>query len=561
MPAVLMAGACSSGGGGGAKEVATVDYVQGSAPLKVELGAEIDGVPYPEGYVGPKARESEPFGDESSDFTILTRSDTGLDLETNAHSLYLEEKTGVRITYQTVPQGEEGSPKVNAIISSGDLPDALMLGPEWMGGFSKAQLYAYGAQGLFQPLDELIDQYAPQLHELFDQNPDLRAAWTAPDGAMYAMPAVNQCYHCASSDSRTWVHAPSMEAAGWSEQPKTLEEFEQMLRDMKSANSDLLPLSGDKSVLPFGLIGATFMDLGINKLRRDGDRIVYTPVEDEFREVLTVIARLVKDGLLDPNAFSQDNDQFQRLTMHPDGSRVGVVQNGNQYGVADVDWSDPHGRFREFVPLAPFSGATGDPIIPWNESHGDATGLVITSACEDPATLIRWADFQLGLLPTLEFRLGLQGAQWDWAAQDELGIDGRPALYGKIDQGGESPENTTWPEFGPYNLGMDVRHGESVDEDSSVEPVLYEAGKLYEPYRSDLESLYIPPFFSAEQSAEVGELRANIDSVYAQGTAQMALGDLDPTVDEDWQTYVRSFQNASLERYLEVLTSAEKDRA
>ena len=59
----------------------------------------------------------------------------------------------------------------------------------------------------------------------------------------------------------------------------------------------------------------------------------------------------------------------------------------------------------------------------------------------------------------------------------------------------------------------------------------------------------------------MGELRANIDSVYAQGTAQMALGDLDPTVDEDWQTYVRSFQNASLERYLEVLTSAEKDRA
>src|SRR5699024_4684820 len=150
-------------------------------------------------------------------FNILARSETELDLETNVHSLFLEEKTGVKVSYSTVPQGTEGVPKVNAIIASGDLPDAFLLGPEWMGGFSKSELYVYGEQGLFQPHDQLIDENAPQLLEIFEQNPDMRAAWTAPNGAMHAIPQLNQCYHCASSEARTWVHRPLLEAVGYSE--------------------------------------------------------------------------------------------------------------------------------------------------------------------------------------------------------------------------------------------------------------------------------------------------------------------------------------------------------
>lgn len=550
--------ACSGGGEEGNGSATPVEYEQGSAALKVELGPEIEGVPYHDEYVGPRARESEPFGDGTTEFTVLTRSETNMDLETNAHSKYLEEQTGVKIAYQTVPQGEEGAPKVNAIISSGDLPDALMLGPEWMGGFTKAQLYVYGEQGLFQPLDQLIDENAPQLRELFEQNPDLRANWTAPNGAMYAMPAVNQCYHCASSWPRTWVHQPTMEQAGFTEQPKTLDEFEQMLTAMKELDPAIRPFSGEQTIPPFGLIGAAFLDLGVNWLRRDGDAVVYTPTDEKFREVLKVVHRFVANGLLDPNAFTQNLDQLKRLTMDPTGSKVGVVQTGSQGGFSDIEFNDPKARYLEFVPLAPFAGPSGDPIIPWNESHGDASGLVITNACEDPAMMVRWADFQLGLLPTLEMRLGRQGEQWDWAAPGDLGIDGRPALYAKLP--GETPDNVTWNEFGPYNLGMDVRHGESVDQASSIEPSLYAAGKLYEPYRNELSAVFASPFFDSAQSAEIGELRTNIDSAFAQATAQMALGELDPEEDADWESYLSMMNNAGVERYVEILTEADQNR-
>lgn len=103
LPAAMALANCSGGTGGGDGEAATVEYEQGSSALKVELGPELEGVPYPEGYVGPRARELEPFGDGSTAFTVLTRSEAGLKLATNEHSQYLEEKTGVRVEYSTVP--------------------------------------------------------------------------------------------------------------------------------------------------------------------------------------------------------------------------------------------------------------------------------------------------------------------------------------------------------------------------------------------------------------------------------------------------------------------------
>ncbi|GAA1488280.1 extracellular solute-binding protein [Brachybacterium sacelli] len=550
-----------SGDGTSSTAAPQVEYAQGSAALEVGLGAEIDGVPYPEGYVGPRARESEPFGDGSTSFAITTRSLAGFDPSTNWFSAFLERETGVKVSYSTVPRGDEGAPKVNAILAGGELPDALMLGPEWMGGFTKSELYVYGQQGLFLALDELFDRFAPQLQEVFSQNPEFRKAWTAPDGAMYAFPSVNQCYHCKSSPFRTWVHTPSREAAGFAEQPATLEEFEQMLRGMKEADPEIRPMSGGKDDLPLRLIGAAFLDLGVNQLRRDGDAIVFTPTDPAMRDVFRTAAHLVREGLLDRNAFTQTTDQLIRLGMHEAGSRFGVCQGVSQGSFVDVEYTDPEARYREFEPLQPFAGPGGDPVIAWDDQPGaGSVGLVIPADTADPETLVRWADFQLGLLSTLSMRLGPKGDFWTWAEAGDLGIDEGPALYKKVPQEKEA-QNIGWEEHGVFNLALDVRHGEAVDEMTSFEPMLYRAGKMYEKYAAAPEALFIAPFFDQDQAAQVGELRTNIDAAYVRGATSMCLGELDPESDADWESYLSSLSDAGVDQYLEVLTEADTNQA
>src|SRR5699024_10085962 len=84
--------ACSGdsvpGGGSGA----AAEYEQGSAALEVELGPEIEGVNYPEDYVGPKHRELEPFGDGETEFSMLGRSIPGLSYPENYYANLVEEK-------------------------------------------------------------------------------------------------------------------------------------------------------------------------------------------------------------------------------------------------------------------------------------------------------------------------------------------------------------------------------------------------------------------------------------------------------------------------------------
>lgn len=546
-------GAQTGGGGGGG---GTTSYQPGSAALKVQLGEELPGVIYPEGYQGPKARAFKPFSDGSTTYRIVGRQFPNFDLNTNAFSKHLEEATGMKVSYEAIPPGDDGAPKLNAMISSGDLPDAFMTGPLWMGGFTRSQLWAYGKQGLFQDLNQLVDEYMPETLELFKLFPEIRKTMTTPDGTMFALPAVNQCYHCKSSSSRTWIYTPIAEALGVKDSNgvSTIAEFEELLRNIKQQFPDVIPLSGYQDLPPTALVCAAFLNMGTNDLRRENGKPVYTPLDEKFREAMAFMNKLVKDGLTDEAAFSQTKDQLTRLGMDAAGSKVAITPGGSQGDFSTVDQSDPNSRHRQFIPLKPFTGPSGTATIGWSYDPGAVVGLIIPTGAQNPHELAQWADYQMGLVSTLNMRLGPNN-NWDWATQGQTGIDQRQAVYKVITP---AEDNGVWWEWCMYNLVMDVRHGEAVDDATSIEPELYRAGKLYEPFASKPEEYFLEPFFDETQAAQIGELKTNIDNALKQGRANLALGKLDPESDADWASYTSSLEAAGVAQYLEILEAADK---
>ena len=556
---VAAAAVAGCGGGGGAKPSnggATSSYTAGSASLKVQLGKEIEGVLYPEGYIGPKAREFTPFSDGSTTFRVVGRQFPDFDLATNAFSNHLEQATGMKVDYETIPPGDDGAPKLNAIITSGDLPDAFMTGPKWMGGFSRSQLWAYGRQGLFMDLNQLVDEYMPEMLELFKNYPKLREVMTTPDGTLFALPAVNQCYHCKSAPSRTWIHTPIAEEFGVAATNgvETIDDFEKLLRDIKAAHPDVTPLSGFQDQPPIALVCAAFCNMGFENLRRVDGKPFYTPLDEKFRDAMAFMNKLVKDGLTNEAAFTQTKDQLTRLGMDPEGSKVGLVAGQSQGDFTTVDLNDPNSRHRQFVPFKPFKGPDGKTIIGWSYDPGAVVGLIIPTGAQKPEEIAQWADYQLGLVSTLNMRLGPDN-NWAWATEGEKGIDERQAIY-KVTT--PAPKNGNWWEWCTYNLVLDVRHGEAVDDATSIEPELYRAGKMYEPFAMKEEEFFLEPFFDETQAAEIGELRTNIDNAYKQGMTNLALGNLDPEKDADWETYKSSLEAAGVPRYLEILEAADK---
>ena len=104
------------------------------------------------------------------------------DFNTNKATLYWEEMTGVHIDWIQVP-AQDKEQKLSLMLSSGsDLPDVIST------SLSFEQVILYGAQGLFIPLNDLIEEYGHGIHKVSKLEPNARNVITAPDGNIYALP-------------------------------------------------------------------------------------------------------------------------------------------------------------------------------------------------------------------------------------------------------------------------------------------------------------------------------------------------------------------------------------
>ena len=109
------------------------------------------------------------------------------DINTNDFTLYLEERTGIHINWEIVPDQST----VTLAFSSGDLPD-FTLGYV---GFDKIAEMRYAASKIIIPLDEYVDTVMPAYSKLLAKFPEVRKAISHPDGNMYHFPNMAQDNH------------------------------------------------------------------------------------------------------------------------------------------------------------------------------------------------------------------------------------------------------------------------------------------------------------------------------------------------------------------------------
>lgn len=95
-----------------------------------------------------------------------------------------EEMTNMNIEWDDVPQDGFAERK-NLEFSSGELPDVF-----YKSDISQLEAVEYGSSGILIPLEELLEEYAPNLTALYEEYPEIKASITAPDGHIYALPAL-----------------------------------------------------------------------------------------------------------------------------------------------------------------------------------------------------------------------------------------------------------------------------------------------------------------------------------------------------------------------------------
>jgi putative aldouronate transport system substrate-binding protein len=164
-----------------------------------------------------------PLSEEKVTLRILQVQNSAVEnYETNVFTQWLEEQTNVHIEWQTAPEAEKDA-ALTLRLSSGDYPDIIMdFNPD------PSVIELYGGQGMFLPLNDLIEQHGPMTMAHWETTPAARVASTAPDGNIYSLPSINDCYHCTMS-AKLWINNEWLETLGL-EMPQTTEEYAEVLR-------------------------------------------------------------------------------------------------------------------------------------------------------------------------------------------------------------------------------------------------------------------------------------------------------------------------------------------
>ena len=493
------------------------------------------------------------------------------DFSTNTFTNWYSERTGINLNFDIAPPNE-WQEVLNLTIASGDLPDIIV-------GFNvdPSTLALFGPQGLFLPLSDLIEEQGHFIHEVFEVSPQVRPLITSPDGEIYGLPQVNECYHCFYSQ-RAWINSDWLENVGM-DVPQTTEEFVDVLTAFKEQDAngngdpdDEIPLAAATTgwnptidgflMNPFVFSEFTGQTPGPNRYFEMNDGVISQNVTSEgYRDGLKYLNRLYSLGLFGEESFTQPMDQIKQQVEGGDAPTIGVVISGAHPNFANIGGD----RWKKYIAVPSLEGPTGlrqAPFNPWGVGSGQCT---INSQTEHPMAAFKWCDGLYDRETTLRSVFGIpqweaaegEEGQWQWAEEGEpsLGGDEFTSIWRRLSTFG-SLQNVHWAQRGPSYRPNHLRLGEVRRDDAAgLEVVLYEETKVnYEPYARAIEDLIPPLAFTTAQAAEVTDLRLGINDYVAQMTAEFVLGRQD--IDAGWDNFVATIESLGINRVAEIYQAA-----
>lgn len=488
-------------------------------------------------------------------------------LKDNEFTKLLEKKFEIDFDWQTTTyDGSVAGEKRQVSLASGDYPDAYFLVP-WVDAFSRSEILKYGQQGVLLPLEDLIDEYAPNLKERFEEKPEWEESVTAPDGHIYAITQWTECYHC-SYPAKLWMNTTWLDALGL-EQPTTTEELREVLRAFKNDDpngngaADEVALSGSAAepVINYFMNAFAYAPYGSPSspppMVLDGDKVAISATSDGWRAGLEYIASLADEGLIDTAAFTQNGEALRALGDNADAEILGAAAVLHPYEIVTAD--SPDGRDTHYDAVPPVKGPDGTQLATFRSPVSPLGMFALTnkSTEEERIQAIKVIDYLVTEEGDMLGAMGPEGEAWvpvvegDVALDPELEPSFKPLTY-------DETSNASWRSMGQYWDSLEYRNSQVVPEEvyspDGYERRLLNATKEYEPFAPD-ESVVFPSeklWPDPDTSAEVAELQTNIATYITQAQAEFVTGQRDVNDDAIWQSYIDDLNGLGLERYLEL---------
>ncbi|MBI1257016.1 MAG: extracellular solute-binding protein [Chloroflexi bacterium] len=511
----------------------------------------------------PTSAQSDPVT-----INIFAPQSADRDLTTDVFSTSLEEMFNVKFNWTTTTyDNTDASEKRNLALASGDYPDLFMLIP-WVDQFSQIDLLKYGQQGVILPLNDLIDQYAPNIKAALEKYPDLKSFATSPDGTIWGMPQFIECYHC-SFANKMWVNSTWMKKLNIST-PVTTEDFKNMLVAFQTqdANGDGKPdeVLGGATMdygtrpIPYLMDAFTYDDDRTFLILNDGkvDTVANTQA---WKDGLTYIKSLYDAGVLDESAFTNNADAYSAEGNNAAAEMLGAAAGMHPaifvtcFGAAEVK---PYCYDYDAIP--PLTGPDGTQFASYLPNTVPGATFVLTNKASQDVQIaaIKMLDYMFTFDGHMAGIFGVKGVDWREPEPGELANNQSvKPLYKTITNDPPTPNNS-WGAMAQYLDDVAIRdawvQSPDIYSDDGYEHRLLLATDLYNGHQSP--NLY--PFWLVWPDPAVADeqalLKQNINDYINSNTLAFVTGT--QNLDTDWDSYVQGLSDLGLARYLEINQAA-----
>ena len=318
----------------------------------------------------------------------------------------MEARTGLKLDLVQYTTAESWQAAKDAMLSgNAELPDALL-----KASLTTQETMKWYEAGKLIDLRPYLEQYMPNLWALLEANPAWLSAISLPDGAIVALPAIDQLqFNNAMWINKSWLQSLGMEA------PTNVEELTEVLRAFRERDMNANGDAGDEVPLSF----SSMWDLrylahgfGINAndyyvtLGDDGVVTQYITT-DANRQFLTWLHTLWQEGLLDETGFTGLRN-LNLQTNDKDAPAVyGMLMAASPAELINTKLLD------QYALLMPM---TCDGKQVYRDLTGDLIRgtFAVTSACKEPEKLLTWLDYLYTEEGFVLAEAGMEGEEFEY---------------------------------------------------------------------------------------------------------------------------------------------------
>ena len=394
--------------------------------------------------------------------------------------------------------------------------------------------------GAIVDLTPYIEENMPNLSALLNENPEWRGVITLKDGRIPSLPLINE----AERQICVWINKAWLDTLGLA-LPQNTEELTQALLAFKTRDpngnykedevaADMLGVYEMRWLLPYFSVIADDYHLA----RNTQGEYVFAPEQDGYREFVALLKEWNELGLFGEEAFTSAHNAASLETSDDE-----VVTSGLIVTVAPYT-SVPAANSVDYVPLL-MAGPDGS--IRWRDALGAVwTGcFAVTSACDDPAQALRWADALYTEAGAILAYAGVEGDEYSfgengrWVFNVDMmrtidDIRGDSIIYTGVPTPGVSPSEF----LAKVESEIDIHILGCVND---VRAVSEQVSPAY--------------LLGSDAQARAKEIAAVLGRLVDEGIGRFATGETEMT-DDNWNAWLESLRDAGSEELTQLFNAA-----